>query len=244
MVLGGLITIPAAFMFLGACRSWQNPPGTFGMGFVTAAQRVQSDARWATSSGSCSSSCCSWPRSPVRCRCSNRPSPCSRKGLGIGRKASVAMLGFITAVRRHVHRLLLARACWPWTRSTSGSATFCIYMMATFQVDPVRLGAGHRTRAWTNSTAGPKSACPGFVGLIIKYVSPVYLLVIFVPSGSTSNLPERIVPSACSGRCRDRRSSALSLGLIVLVIVFFPLIINRAVSRWESGTAAQTEVSP
>jgi hypothetical protein len=37
---------------------------------------------------------------------------------------------------------------------------------------------------------------------------------------------------------------ALSLGLILVVLIFFTLIISRARRRWDKLEASETEVSP
>ncbi|MGC3968369.1 MAG: hypothetical protein QM775_13640 [Pirellulales bacterium] len=66
--LGGLITIPAAFVFLGASIAGM---GTFGLGF-NALPSVFAACPAATGSARCGSSCCSSRRSRAASRCSIR----------------------------------------------------------------------------------------------------------------------------------------------------------------------------
>jgi hypothetical protein len=89
---------------------------------------------------------------------------------------------------------------------------------------------------------GAEIRLPRFIGFIIKYVSPTYLLVIF-GFWLVGNLPKRIrdVANVPEG---EPPVVALSLGLIAVVLIFFALIINRGISRWNKQEAAQTEVSP
>jgi hypothetical protein len=89
---------------------------------------------------------------------------------------------------------------------------------------------------------GAEIRLPRFLGFVIKFVSPLYLLVIF-GFWLYMVLPERLAAVADVEEGQPP-VVALSLGLIVIVLVFFALIINRAVSRWNKLEAAQKESSP
>jgi len=238
VVLGGLITIPAAFVFLGISIV-ENPPGTFGMGFVSLPNVFNQ-----------------MPAGPffgflfffllflaaVTSSLSMLQPAIAlfEEGLGIGRKASVAMLGFITLIGA-LFVVFFSKDLTALDTIDFWVGNVCIYVMATIQVIVFGwvLGIGRGLDALGR---GAEIRIPRLVGFIIKYVSPVYLIAIFI-LWLLHKLPDRVM---ALGKVEDGEPpvAALSVGLIVIVLVFFTLIINRAVSRWDRRDAAETEVSP
>ena len=117
----------------------------------------------------------------------------------------------------------------------------CIYMMATVQVILFGWVLGLK-RGIKELERGAEIRLPPFLGFIIKFVSPLYLLIIFA-FWLYMVLPERL---AAVADVEEGQTPvvALSLGLIVVVLIFFALIINRSISRWNKLEAAQKESSP
>ena len=238
VVLGGLITIPAAFVFLGM-PFVENPPGTFGMGFVSLPNVFNQMPAGAFFGFlfffllflAAVTSSLSMLQPAIAL---------FEEGLGIGRKASVAMLGFMTLIGAafivYFSKDLLALDTVDfWVGNV------CIYIMATIQVIIFGWVLGLK-RGMAELDRGAEIRIPRIVGFIIKYVSPVYLLGIF-GLWLVYKLPERI---SAVGKVEEGQPPvvALSLALIVTVLVFYVLIINRAVNRWDQKEAAETEVSP
>lgn len=238
VVLGGLITIPAAFVFLGM-PFVENPPGTFGMGFVSL-PNVFNMMPAGTFFGflfffllflAAVTSSLSMLQPAIALL---------EEGLGIGRKASVAMLGFVTFFGAmfivYFSRNLLAMDTVDfWVGNV------CIYVMATIQVIIFGwvLGAD---RGMDELQRGAEIRLPPGLGFVIKYVSPLYLLIIFA-LWLVNKLPERLrtIGQAEPG---EPPVVSLSLALIAVVLIFFVLLINRAVQRWDKLEASQTEDSP
>jgi SNF family Na+-dependent transporter len=238
VVLGGLITIPAAFVFLGL-PFVENPPGTFGMGFVSL-PNVFNLMPAGDFFGfvfffllflAAVTSSLSMLQPAIAL---------FEEGLGIGRKASVAMLGFITLCGS-MFIVYFSKGLTALDTVDFWVGNVCIYMMATIQVILFGWVLGLK-RGIKELERGAEIGLPPFLGFVIKFISPLYLLVIF-GFWLYLKLPERLVAVA---EVEEGQPPivALSLGLIVVVLIFFALIINRAARRWDKLEAAQKETSP
>ncbi len=239
VVLGGLIAIPATFVFLGV-TAVANPPTTFGMGFVALPNVFNQMGVFGPLFGflfffllflAAVTSSLSMLQPAIAL---------FEEGLGIGRKASVAMLGFIT-LSGAMFVVYFSQGLTALDTVDFWVGNVCIYMMATVQVILFGWVLG-LDRGMKELERGAEIRLPRFLGFVIKYISPLYLLVIFV-LWLYNSLPERIL---AVGQVEEGQPPvvALSLGLIVIVLVFFALIINRAVRRWNKLEAAQKETSP
>ena len=113
--------------------------------------------------------------------------------------------------------------------------TFCIYVLATIQVILFGWVLGVE-RGMEELRRGAEIRIPPFVGYIIKYVSPVYLLVdlraLALPADRPG--PRKAASFRCSRSSRPR-GRACSVGFIAVVLVLFLLIINQSVKRWKAA---------
>lgn len=227
VALGGLITIPAAFVFLGLAFV-KNPPGTFGMGFV-ALPNVFNQMPAGTFFGflfffllflAAVTSSLSMLQPAIAF---------IEEGLGIGRKASVALLGFITAAGSGFI-VFFSKGFLALDTVDFWVGTFCIYIMATIQVILFAWVLGTK-KGMAELDRGAEIRIPRFVQYIIKYVAPVYLLVIFTMWVSR-NFIDRV--KGLSARPEGEPPVVLlSVILIGLVFVFFLLLIGQALKRWK-----------
>ena len=237
VVLGGLITIPAAFVFLGVAFV-ENPPSTFEMGFVSLPNVFN-----LMPAGSffgfifffllflaAVTSSLSMLQPAIAL---------FEEGLGIGRKASVAMLGFITLAGA-LFIVYFSKGLTALDTVDFWVGTVCIYIMATIQVIVYGWVLGV-DRGMAELDRGAEIRLPRVLGFIIKFVSPLSLLIVFA-MWSVNNLPGRL---KAVGRVEEGEPPvvALSLGLIVVVLAFFALIITRANHRWDKQEAERKEVS-
>jgi SNF family Na+-dependent transporter len=233
VVLGGMIVIPAAFMFLGQ-SGVSNPPGTFSMGFVALPNVFnQMPAGWffgflfffllflaaVTSSLSML-----------------QPSiALLEEGLGIGRKASVTMLSFITltgaAFVVYFSKDLLALDTIDFWM-----ANFFIFIMATVQVILFSWIVGI-DKGMTELRRGAEIRMPNFLKIVLKYISPLYLIGVF-GLWCYYKMPERIeaILKPAEG---EPPVILMSLGLIFVVAAFFALIVNLANKRWDKQEASK-----
>ncbi len=238
VVLGGLITIPAAFVFLGQ-PFVDDPPGTFGMGFVS----LPNVFNLMPAGGffgfifffllflAAVTSSLSMLQPAIAL---------FEEGLGIGRKASVAMLGFITLMGA-LFIVFFSQGLLALDTVDFWVGNVCIYIMATVQVILFGWVLGLK-RGLAELERGAEIPVPPMLGFVIKYVSPLYLLIIF-GLWLWKSLPERLLAVA-DVEPGQPPVVALSLGLIVVVLIFFILIIARARRRWDKLEVSQKEETP
>ncbi len=234
VALGGLIVIPAAFVFLGF-EFVQNPPGTFGMGFVTL-PNVFAHMHAGQFFGflfffllflAAVTSSLSMLQPAIALL---------EEGLGLTRKASVAILGFVTLIgclfiMYHSKGLLAMDTVDFWAGS------FCIYILATIEVILFAWVLGME-KGMAEMQEGAQIRIPGFVRILIKWVAPIYLLTIF-GFWLADNL---LGDSARLSAIRDNPVVQYSIGLIAIVAILFLFLIAQSVKRWSQNEAeAQTK---
>jgi len=188
VALGGLILIPAAFLFLGPLSEDQLN-STFQLGFMVLPEIFEQmpAGRWfgflfffllflaaVTSSLSMLQPAIAF----------------LEEGLGLGRKAAVALLGFITLVGAGFVTffsmdLIALDALDFWV------ATFGIFVLATIQVILYGWVMGVE-KGFEELDRGASVRVPRLVKGMIKYVSPAFLLTVFA-FWLVQNLPGRVL---------------------------------------------------
>ena len=173
--LGGLITVPAAYVFLGAAGIVGQ--GTFGLGFNVLPfvfAKMPFGEFFATIffvllflAAITSSLSMLQPGIAFL-----------EEGLGIGRKASVALLGLVTAIGTLI--------VWWFSKDLKALdtidfwvGTLFIFLQGTILIILFGWFIG-MDRGWQEAHLGAEMRIPAFFKPIIKYVSPAFLLVIFV----------------------------------------------------------------
>jgi neurotransmitter:Na+ symporter, NSS family len=221
--LGGLITIPAAFVFLGVAGA---TGGTFGLGFNTlpAVFEMMPATRlfgflWffmlflaaVTSSISMLQPAIAF----------------LEEGLGVGRRASVALLGLVTALGSFfVIYFSAGLAAVDTIDFWVGTAL--IFVLATLEVVLFGWVFGAR-RGYDEAHKGAELRIPRVFPFVIKYVSPVYLLIVFI-FWAYDNLP---------GRLEQARGGGVPLYTAFLVgtlFLFLVLLTRIAGKRWRAET--------
>jgi neurotransmitter:Na+ symporter, NSS family len=241
VVLGGLITLPVAFMFLGEANlSPDVLKSGFSLGFMSLpavfARMPIGDffgAVWffmlfaaaITSSLSMLQPAIAF----------------LEEGFGMGRRLSVTCLGLITALGSllvvYFSKNLLALDVLDfWI------GTVCIFILATIQVILVGWVFGI-ARAQEEAARGAALKIPGFFWFVIKYVSPLYLLVIF-GLWCYYNIPKQIKEIGAMNE-EDRGTVLLMLSFILVLLVFFGMLVNLAAKRWrQQGLLPGAEPAP
>ncbi len=226
VALGGMITIPAAFLFLGAAGAGGS---TFGLGFNTLPLVFEHMplGRWVgfvwfallflaavTSSLSMLQPAIAF----------------LEEGLGLNRKGSVALLGLVTLLGTGFI-VYFSKGLAALDNIDFWVGTFCIFVLATIQVILFGWVLGAE-RGLKELDTGAEIRIPRAVGFILKYVSPVYLIAVFVmwfwqnAGDYVKNFQESLV-------------ARLSIGLVLVVGLFFVILINQAVRRWEKREKAE-----
>jgi SNF family Na+-dependent transporter len=240
VALGGMIAVPAAFVFFGP-EIVEKLNSTFELGFVTL-PNVFGQMPGGRFVGflfffllflAAITSSLSMLQPAIALL---------EEGLGLGRKASVALLGFITAVGAAfvVHfsdKLTALDTLDFWV------GTFAIYVLSTFQVILFGWVLGV-DRGFEELERGAEIRVPRVFRYIIKYVSPLYLLGIF---GAWCYyqffLPPKPGELTRFQQIRTDLAVQLSVGLIVLTAILFMLLIAQSVKRWRAAELRQQEAS-
>ncbi|HSW46781.1 MAG TPA: sodium-dependent transporter [Phycisphaerae bacterium] len=240
--LGGLITIPVAFLFLGSANLTKEvlgSPMTLGFQALPAVFCRMPAGQWfgaiwffmlflaaITSSLSMLQPAIAF----------------LEEGLNLGRRASVTCLGFICLIGNLIvvffsKNLLALDTMDFWV------GTVCIYILATIQVITVAWVFGV-PKARKEVARGADLRIPGIFWFIIKYVSPLYLLIIFA-AWCYKSIPGKIREIAALPDT-DRHVVQFVLLFILAVLLFFTMLIYLAGRRFRPdglGEPAEQEVA-
>jgi neurotransmitter:Na+ symporter, NSS family len=241
IALGGMIVVPAAFVFLGR-EFVQDMPSSFQLGFVTL-PNVFNQMPLGSLVGflfffllflAAVTSSLSMLQPAIALL---------EEGLGLGRKASVALLGFITAVGA-TFVVAFSKDLIALDTIDFWVGTFAIYLLATFQVILFGWVLGVE-RGFEELNRGAEIRIPGVVKFVIKYVSPVYLLAIFGFWAYAQFLgPSEPGKPTPLERIKTEPVVQLSIGFIIVVAVLFALLIAQSVKRWRAAERGRVEVIP
>jgi neurotransmitter:Na+ symporter, NSS family len=242
VVLGGMITIPAAFVFLGYTVV-ENPPSTFGLGFVTlpnvfeqmpAGQFVGFLFFFLLFLAAITSSLSMLQPAIALLE----------EGLGLKRKASVALLGFITAVGC-AFVVFFSKDRMAMDTLDFWVGTFGIFVLAGIEVILFAWVLGVE-RGFEELNRGAEIRIPSFYKFIIKYVAPLYLLTVFGCWFYQEFLKTPEDPATLTQFQRIQQSGVvqLSLGFIAVVAILFALLIAQSAKRWNAAERTGKEPSP
>jgi NSS family neurotransmitter:Na+ symporter len=146
------------------------------------------------------------------------------EGLQIGRRTSVAMLGFVTLIGS-LFVVYFSKDLVALDTMDFWVGTFCIYILATFQVILFGWVLGIK-RGMREIDRGASIRVPRLVGGVLKYIAPVYLIGIFIlwASQNSGDYLETL---------RTNRVAQFTISFILIVAVLFALLINQSVKRWR-----------
>ncbi len=228
VALGGLIAIPAAFIFLGPKGAGGS---TFGLGFITLPNvfAAMPAGRWIGAlfffllflAAVTSSLSMLQPAIALL-----------EEGLGLGRKASVAFLGFITAIGAGFV-FYFSKDVMALDTMDFWVGTVCIYVLAMIEVILFAWVMGIE-KGFAELTRGAEIKIPRFVMYIIKYVSPTYLLIIFgvwIYQMATAQEGNKFSTLA------ENPIAQLSVGLMLTTLVLFLFLIAQSNKRWDAQEA-------
>lgn len=222
--LGGLITIPAAFVFLGAAGASQT--GTFSLGFHTLPivfQHMPGGRLFGflwffmlflaaiTSSLSMLQPAIAF----------------LEEALGIGRRASVALLGFVTGLGS-LFVIFFSKDLKSLIFLDDTIGTIAIVVLAAVQTLLFGWVFGVK-RGVQYAHEGAEMRLPRFFPFVIRYVTPAYLLImlgLFFYNDFMKYVDQ----------IRSDNVVALSFALVVVVTVFLLVLINIGGRRWKAET--------
>lgn len=223
VALGGLITIPAAFVFLGAMQTQEISGSSFDLGFKALPLVFESmpAGQWfgflwffllflaaVTSSLSMLQPAIAF----------------LEEGLGLNRKVSVIFLGFITLAGNGLV-VYFTEGFAALDTMDFWVGTFCIFILATIQVILFGWVLGTE-KGMAELREGSDLRIPGWVAFVIKYVSPTYLLIIFAV-WVQQTFKERLQVLV------NDKTVLVTVGFILAVAGLFLMLISQAVRRWD-----------
>ena len=221
VALGGMITIPAAFLFFGAAAVGSS----FSLGFLTLPMVFESMPL-----GQIAGFLFFILLFLAAITSSLSMLQLLEEGLGLTRKTSVALLSLITllgtAFIMYFSKNTLALGTFDfWV------GTFCIFLLALFQVVLFGWVLGPE-RGMAELDRGAEIRVPRCVGFILKWVAPIYLLVIFTAFVVEQALAKRA--DNVFAQIIDKPVVTMSIGLIGLLALIFLIIIHYSVKRWNT----------
>ena len=220
VALGGLITIPAAFVFLGP----ENAGGsTFQLGFMTlpnvfarmALGQVVGFLWFGLLFIAAITSSISMLQPAIAF---------FEEGLGLGRRAAVTILGFITLVGTTFvvffsHNLKALDMMDFWVGNV------LIYLLATVTITAFAWGIGAE-KGVAEAERGSLMRVPRVFLFIMRYVSPLYLVLIFV-FWMYAKLPDYWL------QVQTDDVSFYTLSFLIVVGVFLTMLVATAARRWR-----------
>lgn len=243
--LGGLISIPAAYAFLGVAGV--AGMGTFGLGF-NVLPMVFSNMPFGNVFGflfffllflAAVTSSLSMLQPVIAFL---------EEALRIDRKQSVAILGLVTALGSGFI-VYFSKEVKALDTLDFWMGTFMIFVLATAQIITFGWVVGME-KGWKEIHRGASIPVPRLFQFIMKYITPSFLLVIFfffigynvlgVGQSGVSNYVKDLIGGEGSP---SNLVARLSVGLILLTLIFLGIVTTTAAKRWtrqlnrEDGSA-------
>lgn len=244
VALGGMITVPAAFAFLGASAV---AGGTFALGFNVLPQ-VFAQMPFGHFFGGCFFLLLFIAAITSSLSMLQPGIAFLEEGLGLDRRRSVALLGLITAVG-------CTLVLW-FSKDLKALATvdfwigdIGIFLQGTLLIYVFNLGLGPG-RGWQQAHLGAEIRIPGIYRPVLRWVTPAFLTAVFAMFLLTNlagwNLSLADPAFAPTGPVRDLLGSAqapasgvarLAFLFLVTFVAFSALLIHLAGRRWARRAA-------
>jgi NSS family neurotransmitter:Na+ symporter len=250
VALGGMITVPAAYVFLGAAGVVGQ--GTFGLGFnvlpvVLANMPFGSQffgfAFFALLFLAAITSSLSMLQPGIAFM---------EEGLGLSRKQAVALLGLLTAIGC-LFVVYFSKDLKALDTMDFWVGTFLIFVMATVLIIVFGWVVGIET-SWREAHRGAHMRIPNVFKFLIKWVSPIYLLVIFAlwilrnvfgwdPTTGELNPTSYIVDLIGGPDQPPDPVARMTVCLIAIIIIFALLLTHLSFKRWDRMRAVERRTS-
>lgn len=246
--LGGLITVPAAFMFLGAAGIVGQ--GTFGLGFNVLPEvfahmpggQIFASIFFLLLFLAAITSSLSMLQPGIAFL---------EEGLDISRKQSVALLGFVTGIG--------TLFIWYFSKDLKALdtidfwvGTVMLFIQATILVIIFGWGLGIK-KGWEIAHEGAEMRIPNIFKTIIKYITPAFLLTIFGMfllqnvfgwnysfSDAQFNPTGYVKDLIGSEDSPPNMVSRLSVAWIIIMTIFSLILVNLAGKNWTKRKQANS----
>ena len=234
VIFGGMMIVPAALMFLGqAAINKENLGSSFALGFQTL-PGVFEQMPFGQFFGflffillflAAATSSISMLQPAITL---------FEEGLGLKRKGSILLLGGLMLAAT-LFVLYFSKGLVAMDTFDFWIANIFVLVAATFMILLFGWGLGINT-AMSELERGAQIPIPRFVRYLIQYVSPLFLVTIIV-AWCWLKLPERIE------EIRSNTTAQLSIGVLVLLGLFFLWVVSRAIKRWDEAERSDDEIT-
>jgi len=239
VALGGMITVPAAFVFLGSAGIVGQ--GTFALGFKVLPV-VFSKMPMPALFGGVFFSLLFLAAVTSSLSMLQPGIAFLEEGLGLNRKQSVALLGLVTSFGC-LFVVYFSEDIKALDTIDFWVGTFLIFVMATIIIITFGWVLGV-DKGFTEAHKGAALHIPGFFKFVIRYLSPLYLLTIFVlwflfnVLGWNYTTGDFTPTSYVTDLVGENSNSVaqFSLLLIVVVITFFVILTAASARRWQNNS--------
>jgi neurotransmitter:Na+ symporter, NSS family len=238
VALGGLITVPAAFVFLGAAGIIGQ--GTFGLGF-NVLPLVFSKMPMPAFFGAVFFFLLFLAAITSSISMLQPGIAFLEEGLGLGRKQSVTLLGLLTAVGC-LFVVYNSKDLKALDTLDFWVGTLFIFILATVLIIVFGWGMGIE-RGWKEAHRGAEIRMPNIFKPVLKYLSPLYLIIIFIlfvmfnvfgwdPKTGAFN-PTSYIDDLIGSN--PNNVARLSVLLIAVFLIFFLILAAGAGRRWDKA---------
>ncbi|MGL6196398.1 MAG: sodium-dependent transporter [Thermoguttaceae bacterium] len=224
VVIGGMMVVPAAIMFLGQnAMTKENIGSSFALGFQVLpsvfermpAGQVFGFLFFFLLFLAAVTSSISMLQPAIAL---------IEEGLGLNRKASVALLGFVMMISAffvvYFSQNLIALDTFDFWTANVG-----IFLMGLVQVVLFAWIFGI-DKGMDELQRGGLIKIPKIFKYVIKYVTPLYLIIVFV-CWMYAELPAKL------NELQKNISAQLSIGFLLLLVGCFMLIVSQSIRKWE-----------
>jgi SNF family Na+-dependent transporter len=212
---GGMITLPAAFVFLGVVGTTAAVAGgTFGLGFTTLPVVFAHMGAWGNIVGAV------WFFMLFLAAITSsismyQPSLAFfQEALGWTRKAATALMVGVCIFGSFLV-MYYSKGSVFWVTIDNWVGTFLIFVLAMVQIICFSWIFGIE-RGWAEAHQGAHIRMPGFYKFIMKYVSPIYLLIVFA-AFCVQNLPAWV--KGVADEPLQQGALALVLAVTILIVI-------------------------
>lgn len=161
------------------------------------------------------------------------------EGLGIGRRASVAILGAITAFGAGFVALI-SSGLTVLDHMDFWMANFAIFLLALIQV--LLFGwAGNFKKGLEELSEGAQMTLPRWLPFMLRFVTPAFLIIIFavwlvqqIGKGQSSYFAALL----------ENPTVQVTVLFMLAVAAFFTLLVHEAVRRWQAQEASGERPDP
>ncbi|HIL69323.1 MAG TPA: sodium:calcium symporter [Verrucomicrobia bacterium] len=249
VALGGMITIPAAVVFLGASGVAGIGMGTFSLGF-NVLPLVFAQMPGGTLFGAMFFFLLFLAAVTSSLSMLQPGIAFLEEAMEIGRRQSVTILGVITAMGSGFI-VYFSKDMKALDTIDFWVGTFLIFVLATIQIIIFGWVLGIE-KGWKEAHIGAEMTIPRFFKPVFKYICPGFLLIIFVfwflvnVLGINLSTGDRQVVSYVSdlfgnGGAVPSNVARMSIGLIVCVTAFMIMTVKNAGPKWDKKLKDQED---